>query len=142
MEIDRVRPSDLDAIARLHAHFWGETSDVDVMADTLARLDNDPDHILLTARIEGECIGTATGVVCCGLYGGADAYLVIEDVVVDPLYRRRGVASALLAELERYARAHSCNQMILLTETVREDAVALYQSAGFAARWTGFKKKL
>jgi len=142
VDVGDVREADLAAIARLHAHFWGEVSDVDAMAQTLARLDADPDHAVLAARIDGECVGTATGVVCHGLYGGSDSYLVIEDVVVDPDYRRRGVATRLLEELERFARQRACNQMILLTESVREDAVALYRSAGFEARWTGFKKKL
>jgi GNAT superfamily N-acetyltransferase len=142
MEIGRVRESDLDAIGRLHAHFWGEVSDVDVMAETLDRLVGDPDHVLLCARIDGECVGTATGVICRGLYGGSDSYLVIEDVVVDPNHRRCGVASALLGELERVARDGSCKQMIVLTEACRDDAVGLYESAGFAGRWIGFKKKL
>jgi len=142
VEIGRVQLSDLDAIGRLHEHFWGEASDAEAMAQTLSRLDADPDHVLLAARIDGACIGTATGVVCHGLYGGSDSYLVIEDVVVDPDYRRRGVATALLGELERAARDRSCNQMVLLTESCRDDAAALYESAGFAARWTGFKKKL
>lgn len=134
--------SDLGAIGRLHAHFWGETSDPGSMADVLARLDGHPDYALLAAHIDGDCVGTATGVVCHGLYGGADSYLVIEDVVVDPAYRRRGVATALLDELERFARERSCKQIILMTETCRDDALALYESAGFSARWTGFKKKL
>lgn len=142
MEIGRVEQRDLSAIGRLHAHFWGTVSDERVMAETLARLSADPDHLLLAARLDGTCVGTATGVVCHGLYGGADTYLVIEDVVVDPAYRRRGVATALLAELERLARTRSCNQMVLLSETCRDDARALYLSAGFGDRWTGFKKKL
>ncbi len=142
MEIGRVRESDLDAIARLHMHFWGEASDVPAMAETLTRLEADRDHALLAARLDGVCVGTATGVVCHGLYGGSDSYLVIEDVVVDPACRRQGIATALLGELERFAREHDCNQMILLTESVRADASALYESAGFESRWTGFKKKL
>lgn len=142
MEIGSVKASDLEAISQLHVHFWGEPSDVSAMAQTLERLRSDPDHILLAARVEGACVGTATGVVCRGLYGGSDCYLVIEDVVVHPDFRRRGIATALLAELERLARQSGCMQMVLLTESVRQDADALYRSAGFEARWTGFKKKL
>jgi len=142
LEIARVQQSDLEAISRLHMHFWDEPSDVAAMTEALALLQQDPDHILLAARIDGACIGTATGVVCHGLYGGLDTYLVIEDVVVDPAHRRRGVATALLGELERFGRDRACKQMVLLTESCRHDASALYESAGFAARWTGFKKKL
>lgn len=142
MEIGQVRVSDLDAIGQLHVHFWGEVSDVDAMAETLSRLDGDPDHMFLAARVDGECVGTATGVVCHGLYGGFDSYLVIEDLVVDPRHRRIGVGSALVEELEQFARARDCRQMIVLSETSRTDAHGLYKSAGFADRWTGFKKRL
>ncbi len=142
MEVVPVEASDLPAIGRLHEHFWGECSDVAVMRETLNALSSDPDHVLLAARDNGECIGTATGVVCHGLYGGYDTYMIVEDMVVDPRHRRRGVASALLSRLESVARERGCNQVILLTESVRADAVALYRANGFEARWTGFKKKL
>jgi GNAT superfamily N-acetyltransferase len=142
MEIESVQQSDLSAIGRLHEYFWGERSDVESMTRTLTALAGDPDHVILAARIDGECVGTATGVICHGLYGGFDTYMVVEDMVVDADYRRMGIASALLARLEAIARERECNQVILLTESVREDAVALYQANGFEARWTGFKKKL
>ena len=142
MEIVSVEPSDLSAISRLHGHFWGAASDVAAMTRTLEALSVDPNHVLLAARTDGECIGTATGVVCHGLYGGYDTYMVVEDMVVDPAHRRQGVASALLSRRESIARERGCNQVILLTESVRSDAVALYQANGFEARWTGFKKKL
>ncbi|MDY0088581.1 MAG: GNAT family N-acetyltransferase [Coriobacteriia bacterium] len=142
MDIGRVEESDLEAIAQLHVHFWNEPSDVAVMSQTLRALGDDPDHLFLAARIDGACVATATGVVCHGLYGGLDTYLVIEDVVVDPRYRRRGVASALVEELEQSARHRECRQMIVLSESVRFDAHGLYAALGFESRWTGFKKKL
>lgn len=142
MQIERVTVDDLEAIATLHAHFWGEVSDVESMRRALERLERDANHILLAARVDGVCVGTATGVICHGLYGGFDSYLVVEDVVVDPNHRRRGLGRALLGELERTAREHSCTQMVLLTETCREDAMALYESVGFEGHLRGFKKKL
>lgn len=142
MEIGAVTCEDLPAISDLHAHFWGEASDVEQMASALTKLERDGRHLLLAAREDGACIGTATGVVCHGLYGGFDSYLVVEDVVVAPAHRRKGVASALLGALESAARERGCTQMVLLTETCRDEALRLYRSAGFEERWTGFKKKL
>ena len=142
MEVGPVRQSDLGAISRLHAHFWDVPSDVEAMSETLRLLERDLDHIFLAARVDGACVGTATGVICHGLYGGFDTYLVIEDVVVDEAFRRRGIASSLLTELERLARERSCRQMIVLSESVRHDAHGLYGALGFESRWTGFKKKL
>jgi GNAT superfamily N-acetyltransferase len=142
VNIGPVVATDLPAISALHTHFWGEASDVDEMARALERLATDRDHIILAARLGEECVGTVTGVVCHGLYGGYDSYLVVEDVVVDSASRRQGVATALLAELESRARLAGCKQVILLTESVRSDAVAFYRSAGYGDRWLGFKKTL
>jgi len=137
-----VQEADLEAISQLHVHFWDEPSDVEAMRETLRVLADDPDHLFLAARVDGACIGTATGVICHGLYGGFDSYIVVEDVVVDEAHRRQGVATALMTEIERFARERSCRQMIVLTELVRHDARGLYGALGFEARWTGFKKKL
>lgn len=143
MEIVPVTIDDLAEIAKLHAHFWGEVSDAEKMCETLARLDADPNYSVLCARVNGRAVGTATGVVCRGLYGGSDSYLVVEDVVVDPNHRREGIASALLAALEFFARECDCSQILLLTEASREDAVGFYESAGFdGATYQGFKKRL
>jgi GNAT superfamily N-acetyltransferase len=142
MEIARAELSDLPAIGRLHEYFWGERSDVASMAKTLTALADDPHHVILAARVDGECVGTATGVICHGLYGGFDTYMVVEDMVVDEAHRRKGIASALLTALESVARERGSNQVILLTESLRSDALALYRANGFEARWTGFKKKL
>jgi ribosomal protein S18 acetylase RimI-like enzyme len=143
VDVGPITPLDLPAIARLHEHFWGDASDVGAMAVALDRLSANPDYALLVVRIDGVVAGTATGVVCHGLYGGYDSYLVIEDVVVDPTYRRRGVATALLGELERFGRARDCTQVLVQTEVCREDAVALYVSAGYdGVTRQGFKKRL
>lgn len=143
MRIERVLSDDLPAVARLYSQFWGDGSDIDAMRSTLARLDGDPDYAILCARVDGSIVGAATGVVCHGLYGGADSYLVIEDLIVDADCRRSGVGSALLGELERFARERSCGQVILVTEASREDALSFYESSGFdSSAYRGFKKRL
>ena len=50
--------------------------------------------VLLAAREDGRCVGTATGVVCYGLYGGADQG--IPQAAVDRLDAWCGLASMLL----------------------------------------------
>jgi ribosomal protein S18 acetylase RimI-like enzyme len=137
-----VQQSDLESISRLHIHFWDMPSDVGMMSEALRQLADDPDHLFLAARIDGFCVGTATGVVCHGLYGGFDTYLVIEDVVVDERYRRRGIASALVGALESFARERGCRQMVVLSEVSRVEAHDMYRKLEFEARWIGFKKKL
>jgi ribosomal protein S18 acetylase RimI-like enzyme len=87
--------------------------------------------------------GSVMGVICESLYGECKPFMVVEDVIVSRDFRRRGVGTTLMRELEKMATERHCRQTIFITESSRTDAVAFYQSLGYEAdRYTGFKKKL
>jgi GNAT superfamily N-acetyltransferase len=73
--------------------------------------------------------GTA---VACGGWRAAGADAEIRRMYVRRDARRLGLARAILAELERTARAAGHRRMILETGSVLPEAVALYRSAGYA----------
>jgi ribosomal protein S18 acetylase RimI-like enzyme len=53
----------------------------------------------------------------------------VSKVLVDPRYRRSGVARALMAEIERRAAAHG--RWLLTLDTAGDAAEALYRSLGY-----------
>ena len=55
----------------------------------------------------------------------------ITNVVVHPAYRRKGVASALLRELEAYAQAHGLTRITLEVRASNQKAIALYEKMGY-----------
>lgn len=61
---------------------------------------------------------------------------IVEDVVVDPKFRRLGIARALLQTAIEYARAAGANGVALTSNPKREAANRLYQSMGFEQRKT------
>jgi len=63
--------------------------------------------------------------------GGRAAWL--EDCVVHPDYRRRGIGAALLAHVLEQARALGATRVTLLTDSDNARAQALYRRLGFAA---------
>jgi len=69
--------------------------------------------------------------VACGGWrtNGPDAEL--KRLYVVPAARRRGLASALLAELESSAQAAGRRRMILETGLRQPEALALYRKAGY-----------
>jgi ribosomal-protein-alanine N-acetyltransferase len=79
----------------------------------------------LVAELDGDVVGHAVSSAA-----GDDAEL--QRIAVAPAYRRTGVASALLAEVEHRAAADGATRLLL---EVREDnttAAAFYESRGFA----------
>lgn len=61
---------------------------------------------------------------------------IVEDVVVDPNFRRLGIARALLQAAINFARDAGANGVALTSNPKREAANQLYQSLGFERRET------
>ncbi len=69
----------------------------------------------------------------CGYVGmhhlGDEGY--ITNVAVSPAARRQGVARALLATLDEYARAQALDRVTLEVRLSNAAAIALYEGAGY-----------
>ena len=61
---------------------------------------------------------------------------IVEDVVVDPNFRRLGIGRALLQSAINYAREAGAEGVALTSNPKREAANLLYQSLGFERRET------
>ena len=86
-----------------------------------------------------------TGPVCCGGWRRRDATTIaapdrpvlrpgdaeIKRMWVDPAHRRRGLAGAVLDELERAAARAGCRRTVLETGTEQPEALAFYRARGY-----------
>jgi GNAT superfamily N-acetyltransferase len=127
----------------LFRQFWGESSDIDKMAEMFERLSRDMDYVLLAAKHNDVLVGFCMGVVCHSLYGDCSPFMVIEDFIVDKQHRRTGIGTALMSSAEQYAIGRGCSQVIFVTENDREDAHRFYESRGYSpGGHKGFKKQL
>ena len=126
-----MNENDLPQLAELYRRFWNEESDLEAMKKQFRNVSGKDTHILLCAADDDRLLGSVMGVVCEELYGDCRPFLVIENMIVHENARRKGVAAALLHELELRAKERSCTQMILVTESDRNDACGFYESNGF-----------
>ena len=143
VEIGRLAEADLPGLAGLYKQFWGEDSCLEKMRATFRRLKERPDYIFLAAKDNRRLVGSVLGIVCEELYGECVPFMVVEDVIVDAEWRRKGIGSALMCELESLAVDRDCGYVIFVTEVERTDAQRFYESLGYRPdAYRGFKKRL
>jgi ribosomal protein S18 acetylase RimI-like enzyme len=129
VHVRRAESNDLDALARLRAVREGGDPDASrtVLAAKLARAERGAE-VLLVARAEDETVG----------YGGAGfldrgtapAGWYLTGVLVDPAWRRRGVATVLTrARLEWIKERAECAYYV--ANARNRVSIALHQAFGF-----------
>ena len=84
-----------------------------------------PRGLFLLAELDGEPAG------CGGWRSLGDGRAEIKRMFTVAAFRHRGVARAVLAELERTAAAAGIGELVLETGAVQPEAIALYLSAGY-----------
>ena len=143
IEIRRLVEKDLESLAKLYKQFWSVESDQKMMKGKFQELNNNPKYIILCATINKDVVGSIMGIICDELYGQCRPFLIMEDLIVDKPYRKKGIGKALMTELENFAVDNGCTQIQFITENDRQDAISFYESLGYNKRThIGFKKTL
>ncbi|WP_127130223.1 GNAT family N-acetyltransferase [Georgenia sp. SYP-B2076] len=117
------RPADDPALARLLAAAVDELNVRYPEEPTEHALD--PRAEFLLADVDGHAAG------CVALVPVDPGAAEIKRVFVDPAFRGRGVASALLARLEALAHERKIATLLLETGVRQPESVALYEKLGY-----------
>jgi ribosomal protein S18 acetylase RimI-like enzyme len=97
---------------------------------------------LFLAEDGTELVGTLDSIVVPNLTRGARPYLVVENVIVAPAHRRRGIGAALLDTAVAHAVAAGCYKLQLISANTRPQAHEFYQRAGFSSTAQGYRRYL
>ena len=116
-----LRPGDLDRVAELEPALFGPD---DWSAATYHQELQTPGRTYLaTVDAEDRLVGWA------GVAAGDETQVM--TIGVDPAHRRRGLATAMLAELVDVARRAGARSMLLEVRSDDDGARTLYERAGF-----------
>lgn len=105
-----------------------EVFDDEPTAERLAAVVGAEGHLLVVAVADGRTVGQCAAMVLQLVSSGPE--LFVENLGVAPAYRRRGIASALLAEVAAWGVEHGCATAWVATEPDNDAADALYEAWG------------
>jgi len=131
VEVRRAEPRDAEAVIALMAGLGRPAvSGGDEQATVLrAHLDH-PDAEIFVAELDG-AIAAAVSLWVRPRLNWTTPEAWIPDLYVDPTFRRRGAARALLDACVAAARERGCHRLVLESGHERAEAHLLYESYGF-----------
>jgi GNAT superfamily N-acetyltransferase len=98
----------------------------------------DPRQHLLVAETEGRIVGTVHLIVIPHFSRSCKPSGLLESMVVDEAYRRKGVGAALLREVQRLAHEADCYKLALSSNLARRGAHRFYSRLGWKRTHYGF----
>jgi GNAT superfamily N-acetyltransferase len=106
------------------------------------RIDNDPNHELIVAELDGKVVGTLhlIFIPSVSYQGGLRAQ--VESVRMDTKYRDQGIGTELMKWTIDRAKGRGAHLVQLTTHRSREEAHRFYERLGFTKSHLGMKLSL
>lgn len=131
--IRELAANDFDGLMQLYTHL--HNNPVPVKTDEVMTIWNkilsDKDHHIIVAEKNGRIVSSCVCVIIPNLTHGQQPYAFVENVVTDPAYRGRGLATACLDYAKEIAKREHCYKLMLLTGSKLESTLNFYERAGY-----------
>jgi GNAT superfamily N-acetyltransferase len=129
--VRRARAADAGGVAALYATLVDNPA-LDVMPARLDEIAADPNTALFVLEEDRQLLGTVLVSLCADVMFGRRPFAVVENIVVAPQARGRGLGERLLRAVERFCIDARCSKIMLLSATGRERAHAFFERCGYA----------
>ncbi len=91
----------------------------------------DKNHHIIVAEEEDRIVASCVCVFIPNLTHNHQPYALIENVITDEAYRKRGLATACLNYAKEIAIKENCYKLMLLTGSKSESTLNFYEQAGY-----------
>lgn len=110
--------------------------------EAFEQIENDPNHELIVAELDGEVVGTLhlMFLLSISYQGGLRAQ--VESVRVEGKVRGQGIGSRMMKWAVEKAQARGAHLVQLTTHRSREDVHRFYERLGFTKSHVGMKLSL
>lgn len=92
---------------------------------------NDKNHHIIVADENGILVSSCVCVIIPNLTHEQRPYALIENVVTDREYRKKGYATACLNFAKEIAQRENCYKIMLMTGSKSKDVLGFYEQAGY-----------
>jgi len=134
MLLREIQYKDLERLLHLYNQLHEEDEPQHINAGVMEmwqRILDTKNHHIIVAEANNTLIAACSLTVVPNLTRGVRPYAVLENMIVDKEYRRRGYAVAVLEYTIQLAQSENCYKIMLTTRHTNEASQALYTKMGF-----------
>lgn len=131
--IREITESDLTGLFELYTQLHGNPipENTAELSALCRKILDDENHHIIVAEEDGKIVSSCVCVIVPNLTHGQRPYALIENVITDEAYRRRGLATACLDFAQKIAVNANCYKIMLLTGSKEESTLRFYEKAGY-----------
>lgn len=141
-----IKYEELDELLHLYRQLHPDDPDVyenNELKDIWDSIYNNPNLYYIVVEVEGKIVSSCNMSITKNLTRNLRPYGLIENVVTDFNYRKKGHATKALNMAVNIAEDNNCYKVMLLTGSKKEETLKFYEQAGFfRGIKTGFIKNL
>lgn len=131
--VREVKENDLNEL--LHLYKQLHNSEVVINSDKLSELWNqilqDNNHHIIVVEEDDKIVSSCVCVIIPNLTHNQQPYALIENVITDGAYRKKGFATKCLNYAKEIATREKCYKIMLLTGSKKDTTLQFYRNAGF-----------
>lgn len=144
MTISKIEIFDIKEYAKLCDELFGSQTNLVELEKAMKKILANNDYILVGIKNEkGELIGSVMGILCQDTVGDCRPFVVLENLIVNPKYRKMGLGKRLIIFIEDWARENNSYFVMFMSLAKRTEAHVFYESLGYSQEISnGFKKYL
>lgn len=131
--IREIQKDDLEGLMRLYTQLHGNPmpEDLSELSELWERILADKDHHIIVSEEDGRIVSSCVCVIIPNLTHSQQPYALIENVITDGKYRKKGLATACLDYAKEIALRENCYKIMLLTGSKEESTLNFYRKAGY-----------
>lgn len=131
--IREINENDFQGLSELYTHLHNNKP-IENSAENLVLFNKilaDKNHHIIVAEEDGKLVSSCVCIIIPNLTHNQQSYALIENVVTDKAYRKRGLASACLTYAKQLAIESCCYKIMLLTGSKKRSTHKFYQKNGY-----------
>jgi GNAT superfamily N-acetyltransferase len=129
--INEVSPANAVQAAELLYQLTGAKDDIVDVAEHIRKLNNNKAYHVIGVYAGETLVGLGSAIIFHNICPGLSPTMLIETVVIDKDFRRRGAGTMIVKHFEALAEDEGCRYITLNSEQNRTDAHAMYLKLGY-----------